>query len=152
MTHAFYGADWSERKQAEALANQGLQVRTVVDPAEGAARLLADSRIVGWFQGRAEVGPRALGAGSILADPRRAETKDIVNARVKRREGFRPFAPSVLDEHGPAFFDGYASNRSCCWCSQSGPTDGPRSRRSPMSTAPPGCSRSRLPRIPCTTS
>jgi carbamoyltransferase len=110
MTHAFYGADWSERKQAEALANQGLQVRTVADPAEGAARLLADSRIVGWFQGRAEVGPRALGARSILADPRRAETKDIVNARVKRREGFRPFAPSVLDEHGPDFFDGYASN------------------------------------------
>ena len=110
MTHAFHGADWSERNQAEALANQGLQVRTVVDPAEGAARLLADSRIVGWFQGRAEVGPRALGARSILADPRRAETKDIVNDRVKRREGFRPFAPSVLDEHGPDFFDGYASN------------------------------------------
>jgi carbamoyltransferase len=110
MTHAFHGADWSERNQAEALANQGLQVRTVADPAEGAARLLADSRIVGWFQGRAEVGPRALGARSILADPRRAETKDIVNDRVKRREGFRPFAPSVLDEHGPDFFDGYASN------------------------------------------
>jgi carbamoyltransferase len=65
---------------------------------------------VGWFQGRAEVGPRALGARSILADPRRAETKDVVNARVKRREGFRPFAPSVLDEHGAEFFDGYQPN------------------------------------------
>ena len=82
----------------------------MADPAEEAARLLADGRIVGWFQGRAEVGPRALGARSILADPRRAETKDLVNARVKRREAFRPFAPSVLDEHGPEFFDGYHPN------------------------------------------
>jgi carbamoyltransferase len=110
MTHAFHGPDWSERAQADALAGQGLQVRTAPDPAEEAARLLADGRIVGWFQGRAEVGPRALGARSILADPRRAETKDIVNARVKRREAFRPFAPSVLDEHGPDWFDGYAPN------------------------------------------
>jgi len=110
MAHAFYGADWSERELADALADQGLQVRTVADPAEEAARLLADGKIVGWFQGRAEVGPRALGARSILADPRRAEAKDIVNARVKRREGFRPFAPSVLDEHGPDWFEGYAPN------------------------------------------
>jgi carbamoyltransferase len=110
MTHAFHGADWSERAQADALAGQGLEVRTVDDPASEAARLLADGSIVGWFQGRAEVGPRALGARSILADPRRAETKDVVNARVKRREGFRPFAPSVLDEHGPDWFDGYAPN------------------------------------------
>jgi carbamoyltransferase len=110
MTHAFHGADWTERQLADALAGQGLQVRTAPDPAEEAARLLADGRIVGWFQGRAEVGPRALGARSILADPRRAENKDVVNARVKRREGFRPFAPSVLDEHGPDFFDGYAPN------------------------------------------
>jgi carbamoyltransferase len=110
MAHAFYGADWTERELADALAGQGLQVRTVADPAEEAARLLADGKIVGWFQGRAEVGPRALGARSILADPRRAEAKDIVNARVKRREGFRPFAPSVLDEHGPDWFEGYAPN------------------------------------------
>jgi carbamoyltransferase len=110
MTHAFHGAAWTEREQANALAGQGLEVRTVADPAEEAARLLADGRIVGWFQGRAEVGPRALGARSILADPRRAETKDLVNARVKRREAFRPFAPSVLDEHGPEFFDGYHPN------------------------------------------
>jgi len=65
---------------------------------------------VGWFQGRAEVGPRALGARSILADPRRAEMKDIVNAEVKHREGFRPFAPSVLDERGPEYFEGYYPN------------------------------------------
>src|SRR5215216_5014557 len=110
MTHAFYGADWTEREQAGALTGQGLEVQSVADPAEEAARLLAGGRIVGWFQGRAEVGPRALGARSILADPRRAETRDVVNARVKRREAFRPFAPSVLDEHGPEFFDGYHAN------------------------------------------
>ncbi|HEV3465387.1 MAG TPA: carbamoyltransferase C-terminal domain-containing protein, partial [Actinomycetota bacterium] len=110
MTHAFHGAAWTEHELADALAGQGLEVQTVADPAEEAARLLAESRIVGWFQGRAEVGPRALGARSILADPRRAETKDVVNARVKRREAFRPFAPSVLHEHGPEFFDGYAAN------------------------------------------
>jgi carbamoyltransferase len=82
----------------------------VPDPAEAAADLLASSRIVGWFQGAAEVGPRALGARSILADPRKAETKDIVNAEVKHREGFRPFAPSVLDERGHEYFEGYATN------------------------------------------
>jgi carbamoyltransferase len=110
MTHAFHGADWTEAEQAAALAGHGLQVRQVTDPAAEAARLLAEGRIVGWFQGRAEVGPRALGARSILADPRRAETKDIVNARVKRREAFRPFAPSVLDEQGPDWFENYAPN------------------------------------------
>jgi carbamoyltransferase len=110
MTHAFHGADWTEAEQAAALAGTGLEVRQVADPASEAARLLADGRIVGWFQGRAEVGPRALGARSILADPRRADTRDIVNARVKRREAFRPFAPSVLDEYGPDWFDNYAPN------------------------------------------
>jgi carbamoyltransferase len=65
---------------------------------------------VGWFQGRAEVGPRALGARSILADPRRPDMRDIVNHRVKRREWFRPFAPSVLHEHGAEYFDDYRPN------------------------------------------
>jgi carbamoyltransferase len=110
MAHAYHGPAWTGREQAAALAGQGLEVRQVADPAEEAARLLADGRIVGWFQGRAEVGPRALGARSILADPRRPETKDVVNARVKRREGFRPFAPSVLHERGPDFFAGYHPN------------------------------------------
>ena len=56
------------------------------------------------------MGPRALGARSILADPRKAEMKDVVNAQVKHREGFRPFAPAVLDEHGAEYFDGYYPN------------------------------------------
>src|SRR5581483_3169526 len=69
------------------------------------ADLLASGNIVGWFQGRMEWGPRALGQRSILADPRRAEMKEILNARIKHREPFRPFAPSVLEEAVAEYFD-----------------------------------------------
>jgi carbamoyltransferase len=110
MSHAYFGAAWNEQAETAALAGRGLEVRAVADPADEAARLLAEGKVVGWFQGRAEVGPRALGARSILADPRWAKTRDIVNARVKRREAFRPFAPSVLDERGHEFFDRYEPN------------------------------------------
>jgi carbamoyltransferase len=111
MEHAFWGPEFPAGACEEAVRGRGLAVRRVADAPAEAARLLADSRIVGWFQGRAEVGPRALGARSILADPRRPETKDIVNARVKRREAFRPFAPSVLHERGPQWFGGYYPNQ-----------------------------------------
>ena len=69
------------------------------------AKLLADGRIVGWFQGRMEWGPRALGNRSILADPRRAEMKDKINKYVKHREAFRPFAPAVLSEYAEEYFE-----------------------------------------------
>ena len=108
MDHAFWGATYDERACAEALAARGLSFRRVADPGAEAARRIAEGRVVGWFQGRAEVGPRALGARSILADPRRAEMRDVVNARVKRREGFRPFAPAVLHERGPEYFEDYS--------------------------------------------
>jgi carbamoyltransferase len=71
------------------------------------AELIADGKIIGWVQGRAEFGPRALGNRSILADPRRADVKDRLNAQVKYREEFRPFAPSILHEDGPAYFENY---------------------------------------------
>ena len=71
------------------------------------AELLAQGRIVGWFQGRAEFGPRALGNRSILADPRDASMKDRINDSVKFREEFRPFAPSILHAHGPEWFEDY---------------------------------------------
>jgi carbamoyltransferase len=74
---------------------------------ERAAELLAEGKIVGWVQGRAEFGPRALGNRSILADPRRSDIKDVINARVKFREEFRPFAPSILHEHGDEYFEHY---------------------------------------------
>ena len=62
------------------------------------ARLIADQNVVGWFQGRMEFGPRALGNRSILADARRAENRDRVNLKIKFRESFRPFAPGVLED------------------------------------------------------
>lgn len=72
-----------------------------------AARRLAQGHLIGWIQGRAEFGPRALGNRSILADPRRPDMQAIINSRVKFRESFRPFAPAILDEHGPAYFEHY---------------------------------------------
>jgi carbamoyltransferase len=75
-----------------------------------ASQLLAEGRIIGWFQDRAEFGPRALGNRSILADPRDPAMKDRINDRVKFREEFRPFAPSILHEHGPDWFEDYQSS------------------------------------------
>jgi carbamoyltransferase len=67
--------------------------------------LIADGNVVGWFQGRMEFGPRALGNRSILTDPRRADMKDILNRRIKYREPFRPFAPSILAERQGEYFE-----------------------------------------------
>jgi len=61
--------------------------------------------VIGWFSGRAEFGPRALGARSIIADPRRADAKEILNSKIKRRESFRPFAPSILKEYVSEYFE-----------------------------------------------
>ena len=69
------------------------------------AQLIADGNIVGWYQGKMEWGPRALGCRSILADPRKAEMKDILNEKIKHREAFRPFAPSILEEYVETYFD-----------------------------------------------
>jgi carbamoyltransferase len=68
------------------------------------ANLIADGKIIGWFQDSSEIGPRALGNRSILADPRNPEMKEILNRRVKFRENFRPFAPTVLNEHAEKWF------------------------------------------------
>jgi carbamoyltransferase len=69
------------------------------------AEHLVNAGVVGWFNGRAEFGPRALGARSIIADPRRADAKDLLNAKIKRRESFRPFAPSILKEYVQEYFE-----------------------------------------------
>ena len=74
---------------------------------EKAASLLAQGKLIGWVQGRAEFGPRALGNRSILADPRPPDMKDRINLLVKFREEFRPFSPSILDEFGPEYFENY---------------------------------------------
>lgn len=75
------------------------------DACAKAAEMIAEGRVIGWAQGRSEFGPRALGNRSILADPRPSKNKDIINAMVKKREAFRPFAPSVLEEEADLFFE-----------------------------------------------
>ena len=72
---------------------------------ETTAKLISESNVVGWYQGKMEWGPRALGNRSILADPRNAKMKDILNEKIKHRESFRPFAPCILDEHASEYFD-----------------------------------------------
>ncbi|MCZ7586258.1 MAG: carbamoyltransferase [Deltaproteobacteria bacterium] len=88
-----------------ALKNYGLRFEEPADAAEAAASRILAGKVVGWMNGRMEFGPRALGARSILADPRRADMKDILNAKVKYRESFRPFAPVVLDYRASEFFE-----------------------------------------------
>ncbi len=87
----------------------GLPVQQLAPDAmtEAAAQLLSEGKILGWMQGRAEFGPRALGNRSILADPRSPAMMERVNARVKFREQFRPYAPSILHEYGPTYFEDY---------------------------------------------
>jgi carbamoyltransferase len=86
------------------IADAGCTVETIVDTAELCRRTalaIADGKVIGWSQGRMEWGPCALGNRSMFADPRRAETKELLNLKIKRRESFRPFAPSVLDNMSP---------------------------------------------------
>lgn len=93
-----------------ALESAGLVYTRPADLAGEAAALLADGKIVGWHQDGGEFGPRALGARSILADPTREDMKERVNAKVKFREGFRPFAPSVTVERASDIFEGCAES------------------------------------------
>ena len=101
----YLGPSFNKREIAAAIKVSGLKARRSKSPARDAAKLIADGKIVAWFQGRMEFGPRALGNRSLLADPRRAEMRDILNQKVKHREDFRPFAPSVLAEHADDWFD-----------------------------------------------
>lgn len=115
MDHAYWGPAASEAEIALLLAQRASDLAAagcVVDqPADEdtlcrrTAQAVADGRVVGWFQGRMEWGPRALGNRSILGDPRRADMKDILNLKIKRRESFRPFAPSVLREAVADWFE-----------------------------------------------
>jgi carbamoyltransferase len=105
MKHAYLGPESSEAELEQALRSFGASYRRYEDIEERAADLLASGKIVGWFQGRMEFGPRALGNRSILADPRQEEIKDVLNRRIKHRESFRPFAPAVLEEHVDEYFE-----------------------------------------------
>jgi carbamoyltransferase len=98
MRHAYLGPQSTEEEIARAIETYKLRATRVDDPAAAAAQMLAGGKILGWFQGRMEFGPRALGARSILADPRDPEMNAKVNNAVKFREWWRPFAPSMLRE------------------------------------------------------
>jgi carbamoyltransferase len=107
MEHASTGPEYSEAEYAAAIAAAGHSAELLDDErlfAEVAARL-AEGDVVGWFQGRMEFGPRALGNRSIVVDPRSPNMKDILNARIKHREPFRPFAPSILAESTGDWFE-----------------------------------------------
>lgn len=107
MDHPYWGPAFADRSVEQLLQQKNMRFEKLNDDAlvRKTANGIVDGKIVGWFQGRAEWGPRALGNRSILADPRKGELKDILNKRVKRREGFRPFAPSVLEPFVSAWFE-----------------------------------------------
>ncbi len=111
MDHAYWGPRYSPpeiRKVVDQIASSDSMKITELDDealVKVTAKHIADGKIVGWFQGAAEWGPRALGNRSIVADPRRPEMKDILNRRIKHREVFRPFAPSILEEATGDFFE-----------------------------------------------
>ena len=107
MPHPFLGPSFSDEDIEKELQRCDAVYEKLSQPEliQKTARGISDQRVVGWFQGRSEFGPRALGARSILADPRNKEMKDIVNLKIKFRESFRPFAPTVLYEHVQDYFE-----------------------------------------------
>ncbi len=107
MEHAYTGPEFANGHIDGIVRTSDFDWRELSDRelTQTAAQAVADGKIVGWFQGRMEFGPRALGNRSIVVDPRRAEMKDILNARIKKREPFRPFAPSILEERVGDYFE-----------------------------------------------
>ena len=115
MEHAYWGPAFSDAEIGSAIEARRREIDAqgcVVSIVEGelqlyaqAAQAVAEGAVVGWFQGRMEWGPRALGNRSIVCDPRRADMKDILNTKIKRRESFRPFAPSILREAVAEWFE-----------------------------------------------
>ncbi len=114
MKHAYWGNSYDESyinsviKKHTLKLDQNFEVKNFQDAdalCKNVASFIADGKVVGWFQGKMEWGPRALGNRSILGDPRRNDMKDILNLKIKRRESFRPFAPSILSEHVNEWFE-----------------------------------------------
>ena len=154
MEHAYTGPEYTDEEIETAIASAGVEAERLDDDAlfSTVAERIAAGDVVGWFQGRMEFGPRALGHRSIVADPRSDAMKDVLNARIKHREPFRPFAPSMLAErvgdwyeqdypvavHGARLQDRRRQARQ-------------GSRPSTTSTTPGGCSRSSRTSPPATT-
>jgi carbamoyltransferase len=110
MEHAYVGRSYSDEEVRAATQRSMVKVQTTAVKSPNiyaeTAKLLADQKVIGWFQDRSEFGPRALGNRSLIADPRKPEMKDILNSRVKHRQPFRPFAPIVLEERADEIFEG----------------------------------------------
>ncbi len=108
MKHAFWGPEYSDEQIKKVAEKSSFLVKKCTNNAElveEAATLLSKGLVMGWYQGRSEWGPRALGNRSILADPSVPDMKNIINSKIKRRESFRPFAPSVLKEDVSTYFE-----------------------------------------------
>ncbi|MDP2927239.1 MAG: carbamoyltransferase C-terminal domain-containing protein, partial [Candidatus Omnitrophota bacterium] len=108
LKHAYWGKEYTEKEIEAFLVDSGISYQFIDDEnrlIESVADALADGKVIGWFQGRGEWGPRALGNRSILADPRDERMKDIVNIKIKFREPFRPFAPTVLADKAEELFE-----------------------------------------------
>lgn len=108
LEHPYLGVEYSEKEINNALGDYpdlNSELLTSDELFKQAANSISEGLVVGWFQGRMEWGPRALGGRSIVADPRRTDMKDILNSRIKKREAFRPFAPSVLKEETSNWFE-----------------------------------------------
>ena len=108
LDHAYLGSSYTDEEIQAFLDRHDIAYEKIEDDEEFfdfVAQSLADSKVCGWFRGRMEWGPRALGSRSIIADPRKPEMKEKLNAKIKFREAFRPFAPSVLEERAHEFFE-----------------------------------------------
>jgi carbamoyltransferase len=106
-SHAYLGPGYEDADIKKYLDERGVPYRALPrqELLEATAKLLSEGNVIGWFQGRMEFGPRALGGRSILADPRDAKMRDTLNMKIKFREGFRPFAPSVLADKASEWFE-----------------------------------------------
>lgn len=104
--HTYFGTRYSNAYIEEVLKISGVSYQLLKDVAADAAREIASNKVVGWFQGAMEFGPRALGSRSILANATNPAMQEIVNSKIKFRESFRPFCPSVLEEDAALYFDG----------------------------------------------
>ena len=115
MNHAYWGTSFNENEILQCLKDNEQKIKdekcqyTHIEDdlklSETVANEISKGKVIGWFQGKMEWGPRALGNRSILGDPRRADMKDILNLKIKRRESFRPFAPSIIREYVQDWFE-----------------------------------------------
>lgn len=104
LSHPYLGPEFTDAEMKAAIESAKLSYNICANPPQKAAQLISEGKIVAWFQGKMEMGPRALGNRSLLADPRRSDMREILNQKVKHREEFRPFAPSVLIEEANKWF------------------------------------------------